>query len=880
MENITQTKLWQKTLAVQDDASDKPAQARERLRSTFTDFRKRAKQLAGEIHRDMPEFTVHDISHLDALWEMADIVTDNNYPINPTEAFVFGGSVLLHDLGMTLAAYPDGLDSLRKRPEWRDLVTNEFGKKGNHDPTEDELLNPPEDIRKRVTSKMLRELHAKHAEDLASTSWSDSATDSDKFLIQDDEIRHNFGQVIGAVAHSHWWPVSRLEEEFERIIGAPYWCPNDWSVDPIKVAALLRIADASHIDTRRAPSFLRVLREPGPYSQDHWRFQEQLQKPYLEQDALAYTSGYAFTIDDARAWWQCLNTLETIDGELREVDALLADKGIKRLDAKRVAGVESPERLVSYIPTDGWLPIDAAVHVSDLPRVIENLGGEELYGESPEIAVRELIQNSADAVRARRITEDRSEDWGIITVELYEDSGNYWIEIKDNGIGMSSKLMKEYLLDFGSTYWGSQLMRNEYPGLLSSEFGSTGEYGIGFFSVFMLGKTVEIRSRMSGQARDDTIILEFNSGLTTRPILREAEPDEQLIDCGTAIRVRLENSPKSEGGLLSEEHFWDDSTIQELCTSICPSIDVDIEAGDDENIEEVVRAGDWLSVDGQELLRRVQRPRPGRGDLPEAEMEDFIAEAAENLRTLRNGDGTPVGRACIAISDPHRLESNCPPLTGVVTVGGLKSCPLSHIAGVLLGRSERISRDVAVPIVESDALAEWATEQARLVSDLYEDPAELSFCAQIVWMCGGHPGDLPVVKHKSEWLSYDDIPLLADSNNEFLLASRWFMRKANKDNRSIDLEENIIFGQFSGYPGILQTGSHRRRHHFWPQKDKNHHSRTMTSLMIKALSDKWSIDEDQIYKASIIGRDKEERVIGEENNSPVKERVGVIKKPQ
>ena len=59
-----------------------------------------------------------------------------------------------------------------------------------------------------------------------------------------------------------------------------------------------------------------------------------------------YTSGYAFPIQEASAWWSCLDTLAQIDRELQQVDALLADKGMKRFLARRVAGIESPERLV------------------------------------------------------------------------------------------------------------------------------------------------------------------------------------------------------------------------------------------------------------------------------------------------------------------------------------------------------------------------------------------------------------------------------------------------------------------------------------------------------------------------------------------------------
>jgi hypothetical protein len=66
----------------------------------------------------------------------------------------------------------------------------------------------------------------------------------------------------------------------------------------------------------------------------------------------------------------------------------------------------------------GWTPLDARVRVSSVVRLVESLGGRELYGETPHVPLRELIQNASDAVRARRVVERRADDWGDIVVRL------------------------------------------------------------------------------------------------------------------------------------------------------------------------------------------------------------------------------------------------------------------------------------------------------------------------------------------------------------------------------------------------------------------------------------------------------------------------------
>jgi hypothetical protein len=216
---------------------------------------------------------------------MADIIAGDGYEITPTEAFVLGGAILLHDLGMGLASFPEGLAELQKEETWADIVTAQFQKQFDRIPTRSEILNPPDEIKKEATAFMLRSLHAKQAEHLAQISWQVSTEEPPQFLIYDNEIRQVYGRVIGLIAHSHWWSVNRLEKEFSRTLGAPHWCPNEWIVDPLKVACLLRVSDASHIDARRAPSFLRVIRKPASFSDEHWKFQEKLQKPYRIEDA-------------------------------------------------------------------------------------------------------------------------------------------------------------------------------------------------------------------------------------------------------------------------------------------------------------------------------------------------------------------------------------------------------------------------------------------------------------------------------------------------------------------------------------------------------------------------------------------------------------------
>lgn len=100
---LSNFELWSKTLGPQGDAYE---HAREKLRQSFLSFRERVAQLVSNLGAELPGLTVHDITHIDALWRVANQIAGPGYPLNPAEAYVLGGAFLLHDSAHVLAAYP------------------------------------------------------------------------------------------------------------------------------------------------------------------------------------------------------------------------------------------------------------------------------------------------------------------------------------------------------------------------------------------------------------------------------------------------------------------------------------------------------------------------------------------------------------------------------------------------------------------------------------------------------------------------------------------------------------------------------------------------------------------------------------------------------
>jgi hypothetical protein len=158
------TSLWRASFGNPEYQSE--AESLNALRGSRLDMRQRVAHLVSLITRDIPGLTVHDISHLDALWETASLIAGEDYPLNPAEAFVFGGAVLLHDAAMSLAAYPGGLEEVRRTAEWRDAVASRLLTAIGDSIDPKQLTAPPSEISKAALADVLRETHARRWRDV------------------------------------------------------------------------------------------------------------------------------------------------------------------------------------------------------------------------------------------------------------------------------------------------------------------------------------------------------------------------------------------------------------------------------------------------------------------------------------------------------------------------------------------------------------------------------------------------------------------------------------------------------------------------------------------------------------------------------------------
>jgi len=178
-----------------------------------------------------PRLTVHDITHLDALWKRLVWLLGTKLEINPAEAYVLGASSCSNDAGMCLAAYPMGLQIPLDDGNGGITVTSLLQQGDGGDISEAAVCQSAGSVFKVAVPQVLRVLHAQRAKDLP--SYLENADGRSEPLIEDANLRTFYGPVIGNIAYSHHVSVGQLEgASFGNRLGHTpvFQIPTEWTV--------------------------------------------------------------------------------------------------------------------------------------------------------------------------------------------------------------------------------------------------------------------------------------------------------------------------------------------------------------------------------------------------------------------------------------------------------------------------------------------------------------------------------------------------------------------------------------------------------------------------------------------------------------------------
>ncbi|MDW2999290.1 ATP-binding protein, partial [Faecalibacterium prausnitzii] len=116
-----------------------------------------------------------------------------------------------------------------------------------------------------------------------------------------------------------------------------------------------------------------------------------------------------------------------------------------------------------------------------------------------EIFLRELISNASDALDKlyfKSLTENLGIERKDLGIDLAVDKENRLITITDNGIGMTKDELENNLGVIANS--GSFKFKNDNTDTEKDDINVIGQFGVGFYSAFMVAPEVTVESKAYG----------------------------------------------------------------------------------------------------------------------------------------------------------------------------------------------------------------------------------------------------------------------------------------------------------------------------------------------------------------------------------------------
>ncbi|WP_371372458.1 molecular chaperone HtpG [Thalassotalea aquiviva] len=244
-----------------------------------------------------------------------------------------------------------------------------------------------------------------------------------------------------------------------------------------------------------------------------------------------------------------------------------------------------------------------------------------------EIFLRELVSNAADAadkLRFKALSDaNLYEGDGSLRVRIQADKENNTITISDNGIGMTrddvvthlGTIAKSGTADFFSRLSGDQAADSQL----------IGQFGVGFYSAFIVAETVVVRSRAAGVSADQAV--EWTSKGEGDFTVENIEKSNR----GTDIILFLKDD---------EKEFLDDWRLKSIVTKYSDHISIPVEMltpevpevpeREDENGEKIAaiaaKPAQWEAVNKAEALWTREK-----SDVSDEEYKEFYKHVSHDF---------------------------------------------------------------------------------------------------------------------------------------------------------------------------------------------------------------------------------------------------------
>lgn len=450
---------------------------------------------------NMGEFTLHDGDHLfRVLFLMEKLLSsDILNKLSVPELMLLILSAFFHDIGMA----PDEKNVLSWKKNW-DSFPN-FDDQSDEDeyknfkryyfarPEEklklEELLvrgnnSGAELIKHYLISDYIRTTHADRAVEILEKDWLG------RIKYRDTDFTVEFAGIC----------FSHNEDPFSILnLDQNYLCGPEIYANLQLIAVILRLSDILDFDAKRTPSILYshlFVRHPVSISEwnkhrsiEAWSINNSVIQFHAKCDHPAIESSiHAFCDLIDKELSACNNIINSINDFNRRKGWEISIKIPFNVDRSKIETRKKIDGTPKYLYRETQFNLSKN-------QVIDLLMGTKLYGD-PEVALRELLQNSIDACLLRGALE---QSWGTqyvpeILIRYSTENDEDILEIIDNGTGMDQSVIDSYYSKIGSSFYKSP----EFFDLKSqsnAQFTPTSRFGIGILSCFMVADTLEVETR-------------------------------------------------------------------------------------------------------------------------------------------------------------------------------------------------------------------------------------------------------------------------------------------------------------------------------------------------------------------------------------------------
>lgn len=443
-------------------------------------FRKRVSNETRQINELFPEYTPHDEQyHLKRLFYVADTILGKERleAMNSVELFVLAISLYGHDWGMAVSAQ-----------EKQYILTNELPKGMS---AEDFWILPDEHahLTQFAHEKQLAIDINNHLEKIDVDAWREYVRETHAYRSSEricrffNHLDEGIAEAASKVCEGHWLDFKHLHDY------SLY--PTDCSVlrETVNLRALavyLRLIDLLDLADDRTPYVIWKFVAPrDPHSKMEWAKHRAL-RPVT---CAPYQSGRIIRIDGKTNDHEVYAALEDLkiwcEDQLRGCNDVLA----RMNDARYKLDIYHIDWRVT---AQGFKPLSIQFEF-DRERMFEILS-DEIYNGDPYVFLRELLQNSVDAIRMRReVLQSKgfeSNNFGAIHVDVeHGNNGDAVITWRDDGIGMDEYTIRNYLSVAGNSYYRSSDFER-----LGLKMDPISKFGVGILSCFVAAERIEIET--------------------------------------------------------------------------------------------------------------------------------------------------------------------------------------------------------------------------------------------------------------------------------------------------------------------------------------------------------------------------------------------------